>query len=155
MGGPHSQECVERFRKLFMETESGQERIRRADQRQQLRPHEGGEVAEQAPPPPDAEQLEERQEVEEGIPEPFGPISESEDDMQEHKGDQNMEPEEPAVSGDAPMDHGDVDTISPVVAMLADEDLEREVRKRWTGSLSWLTRQEDVRRRTPVKPSHR
>ena len=129
MGGPHSPECVERFRKLFLETESGQERVRRADQRQLPRPHEGGDMAEQAPPPEQSEQPEQPEEV----PEPFGPISESEDDMQEHKEDQSMEPEEPAVSGDAPMDHGDVDTISPVMAVMADDkDLEREVKKRWT-----------------------
>ena len=44
-GGPHSRECVDRFRDFFMESDEGRLRLEKADKRVVLRPHEeGGDV---------------------------------------------------------------------------------------------------------------
>ena len=135
-GGPHAPDCLVRFQRLFMESEAGRARLARAEERQRVRaPEEGGErnQAELDPPRPESPRLEPSRPApappptpapEEGpsdIPDVFQPISED-DDMAEGQ----LTP-----GRDQPMDHGDVDVLEPVLAMLEEAKDKSRVRRDW------------------------
>ena len=140
MGGPHAADCVERFRKIFMETEAGQQRLERAEQRRQIRAQEeGGDDARAEPPP--------------AVPAPPTPVhappapvavptapqppgghdSDADDEAMGGEGgaDQTGTNDQ---SGDTPMDHGDVDTIEPILSMMGgaeSKEEQTELKKHW------------------------
>ena len=135
-GGPHSGECVARFRKLFMETDAGRARVERADMRARRRePQEqGGEaevVPERAPTVAPPMQAEAEQEDGEATPRAHRP--EDAGGQRSHEGDAEMGGDvtpggaggasEDIVPGgaDDPMDHRDGAEIGPVMSMFLEK----------------------------------
>ena len=133
MGGPHSQDCVERFRGFFTESEVGRERLAREEQRRrQRRPEEGGDVMAEAPPPemPQSDATPpaaaEPPEQESQVPDEFGPMSDD---------DQPMEDGQTTPRGeDAQMEHGNL--IQEIMAVAMEADVVREIKRDWKEIIS-------------------
>ena len=131
MGGPHSQDCVERFRRFFMESEVGRERLAREERRQQQRrPEEGGDMMADAPPPPSLEYPPAASGPETPRVHDQQPASPMPDEFAPSEVDQPMGDDQATPQGeDEQMEH--VSLIQEMMAVAVEADVIREIQRDW------------------------